>query len=92
MEPTPQISKVEIARLLPGDVLVVTMRDGPPLSEADVAWIKQAWRKVLPAWVTVAVVQGAEVKVVRADGWAETEADRDEEVGRQSGQTFVECG
>lgn len=83
--PMPQIEKVEVARLLPGDVLVVTMRDGRPLSEAEVAWIKQGWRRVLPAWVTVVIAQGAEVKVVRADGWAETEANRDEEVGRQSG-------
>lgn len=90
--PTPQISKVEIARLLPGDVLVVTMRDGIYLSEQEKDWHRQAWCRVLPAWVTVVVVQGADVKVVRADGWAETEADRDEEVGRQSGQTFAECG
>lgn len=90
--PMLQIKKVEIARLLPGDVLVVTMRDGVYLSEAEKDWHKQAWRRVLPAWVTVAVVQGADVKVVRADGRAETEADRNEEVGRQSGQTFAECG
>ena len=91
-ELTLQIKKVEIARLLPGDVLVVTMRDGVYLSEAEKDWHKQAWRRVLPTWVTVAVVQGADVKVVRADGRAETEADRNEEVGRQSGQTFAECG
>ena len=82
-----KVERVEVARFLPGDVLVVTTRDGVQLSQAERQWLREAWRGVLPTWVKVVVTYGFDVKVLRPeDGGTETEADRVEEVGRQSGE------
>lgn len=85
----PPLANAQVLRLLPGDVLVVTMRDGRPLNEEEIVWIKQQWRRVLPAWVTVVVVQGAEVKVVR-DGGPETKAERIKTAGGESWEAAAE--
>lgn len=81
-----KVERVEVARLLPGDVLVVTTRDGVHLSEAERVRFGEAWRAALPAWVKVVVAQGCDVKVLRPeDGGTKTEADRIEKAGWESG-------
>lgn len=62
------IERVEVMRLLPGDLLVVTTRDDMPLSEAMMARITEAFQAKLPAWAKVIVLCGLDVEVVRPDG------------------------
>lgn len=62
------IAKIEVARLLPGDLLVLTTRDGVRLSEAARAHIRQALQERLPAWVKVVVLEGLDLHVVRPNG------------------------
>lgn len=81
-----KVERVEVARLLPGDVLVVTMRDEVWLSDFERVRLGEAWRAALPAWVKVVVAYGCDVKVLRPeDGGTETEADRVEKIGWESG-------
>lgn len=88
-----KVERVELVRLLPGDVLVVTTRDDMMLSQAERQRLREAWRGVLPTWVKVVITHGCDVKVLRPeDGGTETEADRVEEVGRQSGEAAAEPG
>lgn len=85
----PPLTNAEVLRLLPGDVLVVTMRDGKRLTQEEKEWVTQGWRRVLPAWVKVAVVQDCDVKVVR-DGGPETKAERIKKAGGESWQAAAE--
>lgn len=81
-----KLARVEVARLLPGDVLVVTMRDGVYLPDVVRQHFMAMWRAALPAWVKVVIVHDCDVKVVRPeDGGTQTEADGVEEAGRESG-------
>lgn len=50
-----KIERIEVARLLPGDLLVLTTRDGTRLSEAARTHIRQALQERFPAWVKVVV-------------------------------------
>jgi hypothetical protein len=66
------ISKVEVARLLPGDVLVVTVREGVYLSQADAESLRSQLRAALPIWVKVAIAQGVDFMIVRRGDGGET--------------------
>lgn len=61
------IAKIEVARLLPGDLLVMTTRDGVQLSEAAATHIEQALQARLPAWVKVVVLDGFDLQVIRPE-------------------------
>lgn len=63
-----KIERIEVARLLPGDLLVLTTRDGVRLSEHAVTQIRQALQERLPAWVKVVVLEGFDLQVIRPDG------------------------
>lgn len=62
------IAKIEVARLLPGDLLVLTTRDGVRLNEAATTQIRQTLQERLPVWVKVVVLEGFDLQVVRPDG------------------------
>lgn len=71
-----KVERIEVARFLPGDLLIVTMRDHRRLSDLDYQRFKEAWRAVLPVWVKVVVAEGCDVTVVRPeDGGTKSEAD-----------------
>lgn len=63
-----KIEKIEVVRLLPGDLLVVTTRDGVDLDEALAMQIRKAFQEQLPAGVKVVVLEGLDLQVIRPDG------------------------
>lgn len=88
------ISRVELARLLPGDILVLTVPDHVFVTNAEIERMRAQIQAALPAWAKCWVVRGATVKVVRCEdvgnGGETSEADSVERVVRESGQAGAE--
>jgi len=66
---------IEVLRLLPGDILVASVKDEISLVAAD--QLQQMLRKVIPDGIEILIADGVTFSVIRKDenGWETTKTD-----------------